>query len=165
MSLQAISFNDMILDMGRNSKKRHAASEAVIALREALNQTQQAFAHKMKTAIVTIARWETSQPPHGLTLLRLAEVAKQAWIKNTGGAGVESRLDDLHKKFFGLYMDEVISAVMTLELGSEQHKNRILTVDPKTKAGYVLAKLQGSAQLQAGAEFILTLSETTKTTG
>jgi transcriptional regulator with XRE-family HTH domain len=158
MSLQAISFDDILHAMGRHSKKRHAASEAVIALREALGQTQQAFAHKMKTAIVTIARWETSQPPHGQALLRLAEVAKQAWLKDKAGPDVESPFDGLQFKFVGLYIDEVLADVSGSVSPGERY-NQIFKWNPKTSTGFVVAKVQGSAQKIAAVNFIADLKE------
>lgn len=45
----------------------------------ALGHTQQEFAQVLKTAISTIARWETKDPPKGDALLQLADVA---WRKD-----------------------------------------------------------------------------------
>jgi hypothetical protein len=44
-------------------------------LRQALGESQQAFAYRMKTAVRTIARWETTRPPTGKTLNDLYRVA------------------------------------------------------------------------------------------
>ena len=58
-----------------------AASEvsvAVRALRTALGESQQAFAYRMKTAIRTIARYETARPPKGLILIAFLNVAVAA---------------------------------------------------------------------------------------
>jgi transcriptional regulator with XRE-family HTH domain len=50
----------------------------VIDLRTALGETQQAFASRLRTAIATIARYETSRPPSGTALASLAVVAQEA---------------------------------------------------------------------------------------
>ena len=57
---------------------RDPASRAVIALRNALEKTQQQFAVEIvKTSIGTVGVWETTRPPRGETLLKLAEIASQ----------------------------------------------------------------------------------------
>lgn len=58
----------------------HPISGAVRELRNALGETQQQFANRMKTAIRTIARWETIQRPRGKVLgdfVRIANAAKR----------------------------------------------------------------------------------------
>ena len=57
-------------------KKIHPISDAVRELRTALCETQQQFAYRMGTAIRTISRWETLQPPHGKTLDEMAALAE-----------------------------------------------------------------------------------------
>jgi transcriptional regulator with XRE-family HTH domain len=52
--------------------------DAIRSLRSGLNESQQAFAYRMKTAIRTISRYETVQPPKGKALLQLADVARAA---------------------------------------------------------------------------------------
>jgi transcriptional regulator with XRE-family HTH domain len=51
---------------------------AVRELRHSLHESQQAFAYRMKTAIRTIARYETIRPPRGSVLAQLEEVAMEA---------------------------------------------------------------------------------------
>jgi len=55
--------------------KKDPLSEAVRKLRLALGESQQAFAYRMKTAIRTIARYETTTPPKGKALAELFWVA------------------------------------------------------------------------------------------
>jgi transcriptional regulator with XRE-family HTH domain len=50
-------------------------SRAVRELRQAYGESQQAFAYRMKTAIRTIARYETVRPPHGAELGQFLELA------------------------------------------------------------------------------------------
>ena len=57
---------------------RPDVSAAVRELRSALRLTQQAFAAKLKTPLVTIARWETVQNPRGRTLNLLMALATDA---------------------------------------------------------------------------------------
>ena len=55
---------------------RNAVSETVRKLRGSFGETQEEFARRMDTAVVTIARWETSRPPRGKALKALAELAR-----------------------------------------------------------------------------------------
>jgi transcriptional regulator with XRE-family HTH domain len=57
------------------SDQKSEVSEAVRKLRQALGESQQAFAYRMKTAVRTIARWETTRPPKGKNLNDLRELA------------------------------------------------------------------------------------------
>lgn len=52
-------------------------AEAVRQLRTALGESQQAFAYRMKTAIRTIARYETVRPPKGKVLADFFQVASE----------------------------------------------------------------------------------------
>jgi transcriptional regulator with XRE-family HTH domain len=52
-------------------------SEAVRELRMALGESQQAFAYRMKTAIRTIARYETVRPPKGKALAEFYRLATE----------------------------------------------------------------------------------------
>lgn len=52
-------------------------SEAVRKLRIELGESQQAFAYRMKTAIRTIARYETIRPPKGHALSEFYRVASE----------------------------------------------------------------------------------------
>lgn len=62
--------------MHKHEKPRHAANDAVAALRKAMGLTQTSFAVEvMKVAISTLARYETSTPPRGDVLLQLASIA------------------------------------------------------------------------------------------
>jgi hypothetical protein len=83
-------------------EKIHPASRAVVSLRNSLGKTQQAFAVEfVKTAVTTVARWETSHPPRGRTLIRLAEVADQAGFTGLG------------EEFRFLYAKEAIASLKT----------------------------------------------------
>ena len=61
----------------KNETKLGELSQSVKKLREALGQTQQQFAQTARTAITTIARYETGRAPHGRSLVRLAEIASE----------------------------------------------------------------------------------------
>ncbi len=55
---------------------RSSVTKAVQELRSHFGETQQQFAQRIKTAVVTIARWETSRPPSGEALERLLALAQ-----------------------------------------------------------------------------------------
>ena len=61
-----------------SSRPRNPVSEAIIKLRDALGETRQAFANRIEASVVTVARWETSRPPSGKMLCKLAGIALEA---------------------------------------------------------------------------------------
>jgi transcriptional regulator with XRE-family HTH domain len=86
--------------MAGNEKQRNATSQAVVNLRKAMGKTQQEFAvFVLDCAISTLARYETSDPPRGEALLKLAEVASS------------NGLDGLANSFKGFYLGEVASTL------------------------------------------------------
>jgi transcriptional regulator with XRE-family HTH domain len=141
----------MIFAMRDHEKARDAASNALIALRTAMGKTQQSFAvEDLKTAIGTIGRYETSHPPRGDVLLRLAEIADgQYRAAKTPEAQLEFiRIRDI---FRGCYLDDV-------------HENikGDLVMFPKTKnrrvCGYLFTSLEGTDALRAAQHFLDVLS-------
>jgi transcriptional regulator with XRE-family HTH domain len=64
---------------------KRSVTNAVLGLRTAIGETQQEFAYRMKTAIRTIARWETVRPPRGKALADLARVAEETGQKELAG--------------------------------------------------------------------------------
>lgn len=79
---------------------KNPVGQAVRELRTALGESQQAFAYRMKTAIRTIARYETVRPPKGRALAELQQVAT-----DTG-----------HQKLANIFNDALIA-----ELGTAGH--------------------------------------------
>jgi len=61
-----------------SKEKSLSLSEAVRALRQALGDTQQSFAHRLGLAISTVVRYELTRPPSGAALLTFANLAEQA---------------------------------------------------------------------------------------
>lgn len=57
-------------------------SRAVRDLRVALGETQQEFAYRMKTAIRTIARYETVRPPKHVALVQFIQLAESHGLKD-----------------------------------------------------------------------------------
>jgi DNA-binding transcriptional regulator YiaG len=72
-----VSGQDVTLgdSMKKIKKTKDPLCEAVRKLRTALGESQQAFAYRMKTAIRTVARYETTTPPRGKALAELFWVA------------------------------------------------------------------------------------------
>src|SRR5579862_6490548 len=54
-----------------------SVSDAVRKLRKELGESQQQFAYRMKTAIRTVARYETVRPPRGRVLRQLEVIAME----------------------------------------------------------------------------------------
>jgi transcriptional regulator with XRE-family HTH domain len=79
----------------------------VIELRTSLGDTQEEFAARLRTALSTVARYETSRPPAGAMLLRLAAVAEQNAIGHKADDAKAKALINLATTFKALYFDEV----------------------------------------------------------
>jgi hypothetical protein len=135
--------------------KREAASKAVISLRAALNQTQAEFAvTTMKVAVTTVARWETTHPPTGETLLRLKQIARRSALR--AGERDPKKLPlflRLEQTFERLYFDEVQAkstehGISGPFVGSNDGDDNVF-VDC-----YVFLKLKGVAELAAMHEFL-----------
>jgi transcriptional regulator with XRE-family HTH domain len=121
------------------NRKRDPLSQAVIELRTSLGETQQQFAARLRSALSTVARYETSRPPAGDVLLQLAQIAEK------------NRLLKLQDLFRWQYVDEAMR-----KAGFE------LLFDPKTLNGRVWAKFHGLEQLGLTNEFLRDLAELKK---
>lgn len=95
------------------NKKRHPASEAVLALRHAMDMTQVEFAvHVLHTTPTTVARYETNNPPHGEALIRLARIARDAAVQAQGSA-YSYVFEELREKLKSLYQEEASAMLET----------------------------------------------------
>jgi transcriptional regulator with XRE-family HTH domain len=122
-----------MMEETQGEKQRSAASQAVLALREAMGKTQQTFAVEvMKTSIGTIARWETADPPRGDALLRLRSVAREAG------------LDHLAQWFERIWLQEVHRA-----LGPG-----VRTLSVADGAGLLVASVSGEDAIAGAAVFL-----------
>jgi transcriptional regulator with XRE-family HTH domain len=63
--------------MKKAKEQKDPVSQAVRDLRTALGESQQAFAYRMKTAIRTVARYETVRPPKGKWLAEFYGMAAE----------------------------------------------------------------------------------------
>jgi hypothetical protein len=125
--------------MTEYTKPRDAASQALIDLRVKMGKTQAGFAVEvLKTAVTTIARYETSHRPPGEVLLRLSEIAGEYDA-------------ELSSKFRIFYLEDVLKAV----------GNQVTWV-PKTESepvrGFVTASLSGEIAIRGAMDF-LTLAQ------
>jgi hypothetical protein len=130
--------------MREHEKPRDAASRAVIALRTALGKTQQTFAvEDLKSAVTTVARYETSHPPRGDALLRLAEIADQAIPKHRE---TQTDLIKLRENFRRMYAEDVLQ-----KIGFQ------LSLVPKTRSrpvqAFLLLKLEGAEEVLGAHSF------------
>jgi hypothetical protein len=126
--------------MRSHEKSRDAASKAVIALRTALGKTQQEFAVEVvKTTIGTVAVWETTRPPRGDALIRLADVAN------------ENGYPAFAEEFRELYADEVWAKLKILKI--KRPWPRKVTQQPELD-GYVMASYHGLKDALDTAAFL-----------
>jgi len=126
------------------------ASLALVAFRKALGLTQQAFAVEiMKSAVTTVARWETGNPPpRGDALVRLAEAADEHGLPKFGN------------EFRYLYMDEVIGSLKFHGLSrvyseSEYHEPRGYLIRKLGGSDYVVVKFNTSKSIAAAIDFLV----------
>lgn len=88
------------------SDSKSAISVAVRALRGALGESQQEFAYRMKTAIRTIARYETTRPPKGRVLAHLKEIAIQNRREDLAEVFAKALAEELEvPSFSGFHLD------------------------------------------------------------
>lgn len=79
--------------------KKSAASQAVLALRTRLGQSQQRFAEQtLKSSIMTVSRYEGKFPPRGEALLGLAEVADKGALVGLRDTFRQLYLDEINQK-------------------------------------------------------------------
>ena len=133
---------------------RDTASTALVALRTAMGKTQQQFAVEvLKTAITTVARYETSHPPRGEVLLRLATIANEA--AHGRPLKVAEPLLELAGVFHGLYFEEVLR-----NFGA---KTDFLVSIPKTATrpavGYLVSRIEDPEKMRAAVRYLRGLSK------
>jgi transcriptional regulator with XRE-family HTH domain len=61
----------------KKKQMQSTVSDAVRELRVSLGESQQAFAYRMKSAIRSVARWESVRPPKAKTLAQLERIASE----------------------------------------------------------------------------------------
>ena len=68
---------------------------AVRQLRKALGETQEQFAHRLRTAVRTIARYEGDRPPTGLVLAQLKQLADVNDLQDVANVFQDAILEEL----------------------------------------------------------------------
>ena len=132
--------------MEENKQQVSPISEAVRSLRVELGESQQAFAYRMKTAIRTIARYETTRPPKGKALSEfyrvaneignqdLATVFRNALTAEMGTAGKYTQLGALASHTIpGIHKDLMLLA-HNLEYGKGKPSDKVKMAIEKLKA-------------------------------
>jgi transcriptional regulator with XRE-family HTH domain len=131
----------ILIDMVEHQKTRDAASEALIELRKAMGKTQQTFAVEvLKTAIGTVARYETSDPPRGEVLRRLEEIARK------------HHLYELAAKFDLIYRKEMLKSLVS-------QLAWIPATETTPTQGHLDVVLPDALAVEAGQAFLLLVSQ------
>jgi hypothetical protein len=127
--------------MRDHEKPRGAASELLITLRKAMGKTQQTFAVEvLKTAIGTVARYETSDPPQGELLLRLQEIADEHGLPRIGFQFELLYRKEMQKK---LSAPLVVFDIDSPTREKEGHLSLLLRGNNAIRAAYNLILLMG----------------------
>jgi hypothetical protein len=137
IDLQEIRCHVRFSGMIEYKKTRDDASQALIDLRTKMGKTQAAFAVEvLKTAVTTIARYETSHRPPGDVLIRLSDIAR------------EHGFHELASKFRLFYLEDVLKVI-----GSQ------ITMVPEEGStpahGYLTTFLSDELEVRLAQAFIL----------
>jgi hypothetical protein len=149
----------------RDWKGKHPASKAVIKFRESLGMSHGQFAREiLKRAETSVARYETTQPPKGKTLLNLYAAAmrkaefcrresltsRPRSIKHDENFKKWQLYAEIADRFLGLYYEELLR---------EAPKNPFIVGVSRWEDShaYVLAKLYGHPGI-AAAEALLAIA-------
>jgi transcriptional regulator with XRE-family HTH domain len=131
--------------MKETKQQTSTVSEAVRKLRLAHGESQQAFAYRMKTAIRTIARYETIRPPKGKALSEfcrvaveignqdLATVFRDALTAEMGVAGKFTQLGALASYTIPIIHMDLNLLAHNLEYGSGTAKAKVEAAIQKLK--------------------------------
>jgi transcriptional regulator with XRE-family HTH domain len=151
--------------MKKTKQQTSPVSEAVRNLRLALGESQQAFAYRMKTAIRTIARYETIRRPKGKALSeffrvasengnqKLAKVFRNALTAEMGIAGKLTQLGALASYTIPVIHSDLAVLANHLEYGSGTPEAKVEEAIRKLKAvDAALDKLNLYLPKPAGAE-------------
>ncbi len=93
------------------NQPRHPISQAVLELRKAMGMTQTTFAIKvLKMAVSTVARFETSTPPRGDVLIKLAAIAHDCYTREQW-----TQFSQLRNTFRDAYIAEVQQKLALIE--------------------------------------------------
>lgn len=121
------------------------ASQALKALRKALGMTQTTFAVTVAhLAVTTVARYETSHPPKGDVLLRLAAIAEREAENVQHSAAARCTLADCRDLFRATFNEEIFPKIGT---GLIQGGN----------GGYLLLRLEGEEEISFARDFLETI--------
>jgi hypothetical protein len=127
--------------MNEHGKTRNAASEVLITMRSRMGKSQASFAVEvMKTAVTTVARWETHGPPSGDLLLRLRDIA------------TEHHFHDLADRFELLYREETQKPLRS-------NITRVLATEDSPEHGHLTATLPSKLALEAAQALVLLLAQ------
>jgi transcriptional regulator with XRE-family HTH domain len=128
------------------TQQKDPVSEAVRDLRTALGESQQAFAYRMKTAIRTIARYETVRPPKGKALAEFARVADETGSGRTAKVFREALMAELpavsELTKFGLRASTALPPIRT-EIGRVADVLRDENVAPEIRIAQAITRLDG----------------------
>jgi transcriptional regulator with XRE-family HTH domain len=129
-------------------KPRHAASQALIELRTAMGLNQAEFAIKvLGSAVTTMSRYETTHPPSGEVLLRLAEIAR-AERDRPENVHLKMAFGFLASRFQALFADELFNSVPGEKLITE------LASKDREEHGYLFMKIEGGEGMRAASAFL-----------
>lgn len=146
---------------GRRVAKRDPASLALIELRKALKMSQAEFAIKlMDVAPITVYRLETTDPPRGDTLLRLAEIADKAPCeiysdeKDPDEPSEWDVLQELRDRLLGMFLDDVVSRIgvpffQIVEKGKRRHAFLLMRLNDTESMGAAYSFVTASKALHS----------------
>ena len=131
-----------------NDRTRHATSDALIALRQAMKMTQAQFAVLvLDSAITTVGRYETTHPPQGDLLLRLAKIAEQEAQKERSPAEQEIFIH-LKDRFKELYVQDLLEKL-------ECNLLMMPRTDAEQEHAYLVTRVNGERAMTLTLDFLV----------
>jgi transcriptional regulator with XRE-family HTH domain len=118
---------------------RRELTEAVRELRQHFGETQQQFALRLNSAVITVARWETSRPPSGPALEQLHSISRAQSVsrceqvfKEALDGNVEVQSEDSGDRLDFLNPREKVLALalVTMLRDHERHTETLKSIEP-----------------------------------
>jgi transcriptional regulator with XRE-family HTH domain len=130
----------------RARTERAAASKAVRELRELIGYSQTELAGRLDVSLGTVARWETSNPPQGEVLLKLADIAKAEGVEALRPSSWLA-LRALTVRFQVIFADELINFAPAKLIWEPASVDR-------NAHGYLFMKIDAPEGLRAASSFL-----------
>jgi transcriptional regulator with XRE-family HTH domain len=120
-----------------STKKKTQVQLALIELRRRLGMTQQGLSEALHVTMVSVCRWETSRPPAGLSLIRLAKYARDAGLNDVAVIFEEELSGTVALWDIGAFDSVEFPMATLMRLTRELNERTPESIDLQFLAGYI----------------------------